>query len=244
MDGRFLEFGDSHVRNFSFLFGPPGDGSLFSRTMPMGTGAILNLSVRTVDVGAVRGMCYLRVDVVRGTGPAAGVVGTLLSGYVSSGRGIAWPGSPLEDPMDGRGWHHLQQSAVPAAGADCVQTVPTQTDWRLYSVDAQLTTSAVAGNRSVFLVLKQSGVVLWRSMSSLAQPPSSSRGHTWMAGASNTPATGILAGLGSLPVDFRINNLAAAMTIETSTVGIDAGDQWTSLSSFVEERRNPNSSWS
>src|SRR4051812_37666922 len=79
------------------------DGIESTTVITMPAGVLLNLVVRAAGALTSRGQCYVRVDIVRGTTTAV-VLGTLLAGYIGSYGGRAWPGSPLESPVEGPGY--------------------------------------------------------------------------------------------------------------------------------------------
>lgn len=93
-----------------------------------------------------------------------------------------------------------------------------------------LTTSAVAGNRGVALVMKYTGI-LCGSFSAVAVEVASSVFAYSIGAVSIT--TGV-AGFVPIPTpDFLI--LKDGMSIGSQTVALDAGDQWSAIALFVEE---------
>jgi hypothetical protein len=238
--GRFLQEGRATPQDFSYDFVPTSDRIDSTQLLPMGTGALLNVVVRTAGSIIERGQCFVRVDVVRGLTGATIVLGTLLAGYIGSWGGRAWPGTVLESPTEGPGYVVLQLSTAPAAGGNPSIGLPEQTRWRIIGATAVLTTSAAVATRNAILVAMQSSTNVFFSESSFAQGAGQTRQHTWGAGVTNPLLGAGVTGMGALPVPLMLSTRAALdAQIAISTNNIDAGDQWTTLKLLVEEWLNP-----
>lgn len=237
--GRFLEQGDTKPRAFSQTITPLAAGNTETFVLPMGVGVLLNLVVRSNTPLMQPGQCYVRLDVQRGDGGAAIVLGTLMAGYVLSQMGRAWPGSALESPQEGPGWIHYLQSSPPAAGADpqFLSSVPSR--YRLITIDGSLQTSGVAGVRTIYLAAVLDGIVIMRTAAPLTVGPAASVTFNWGAGVGFVPASATLISIGSLPTDLYLDTATGLIQVFTFTSGIDAGDQWTPLTLFVEDWRSP-----
>lgn len=238
--GRFLEEGEETPVPWSYDFTPTSNGEVAATVAPMGTGALINLAVRSANAIVFAGECFVRVDVVRGLTVSSPTLGTLLSGYIGSSVFRGWPGSALEQPLEGPGRVRLRQGSAPAAGAEPTIGLPVQTRWRIRSCNASLQTSAVAGSRFVFAELVQNSVRVFLSPSNIIQAAGQNLTHTFGAGADAPIVAGAISGVGSLPSLCDLETGAAAdALVRFVTVGIDAGDQWTLISALVEEWRNP-----
>jgi hypothetical protein len=235
---RFLLEGGSAPTSNVETIGPVNQLSI-TRFVPMPRGVLLNLAVRTNSLVIQRGQLYAQVDVQRGDGASGTVLGTLVAGYVRAVSGRAWPGSPLEGPDEGPGYVHAIAGNVPAAGADPVLPLPGPAVYRLIALDGVLTTNAVVAARTPLLTISVDGVTVFRASSSFDQPAGTVRGHTFSAGASHAPGTGVVMGLGHLPVDLRLNQSSGSVVPTLTTNGLQAGDQWAGLNLLVEEWRAP-----
>lgn len=121
------------------------------------------------------------------------------------------------------------QVPSPAAGADW-SFVPSQTDHcRLFAVTALLTTSATVANRRPALALADlNALTYYSSDCEYPQVASLAVRYSWAWGASNNVPTALVTGercsLGLPRIDLR-----PADTVESVTLGIQAGDQWSSI---------------
>lgn len=240
LTGRFLRAGEEAALAFAHTFTPNATGVATAFDVGMGAGVILNLVARAVGVQVERGECYVRVDVIRGLTGATIVLGTLLAGYVGSWAGIAWPGSPLESPVDGRGRVKLVQAADPPPGNNATLTIPGQARWRVIAANYLLATDATPATRNPYLQLVQGGTIVYQSESSLAQLASQQHRHNWAAGGVATTGPSALNGQGVLPVEGYVSNRGGLdALVQTVVAGLQLGDQVSDLVALVEEWRNP-----
>lgn len=239
LSGRYVLAGESGVRALQDSFAPTATGLESTKILALPECTLLNLVVRATNATVPTGRCFVRVEVIRGSG-ATIVLGVLIAGYVGSWGGLAWPGTPLTDPSAGAGYVHLEQGGFPAAGFNPVCSLPEQTRWRVLSAQASLTTTAVLGTRSLWLRLVQDSTLVWQSPSSLQQGPGVTRLHAWGAGQSWLADPSGLMGNGGLPVGATLATEGALSAhLDIVAAGLDVGDTWTNLSALVEEWRNP-----
>lgn len=240
LTGRWLARGSTKVDAFSMTFLPSSDGTESVIDMALGAGALLNLVVRPLDQQVEVGQCFVRVDVIRGTG-ATTTLGTLIAGHVGGWGGRAWPGSPLEPPVNGPGWVRAVQASAVGAGLDPSVTGAFNVRWRIKSVTAFLLTSATVINRTPELQWSLNGVTCGRVQSTLDQGATAGRWHTFMAGAAPPAPPTPFAGYGPLPSDFELAaaGLASSFTIAIVTANLQPGDQWSNMAVLVEQWLNP-----
>jgi hypothetical protein len=222
IQGRWLN-AEGKVDVFGFDHVPNSDRTIRSDEFAIGVGAILN-AVVYVSVGSpVVGQTFVILQLTRGRGAAAVVLGTLLQGYVTTYSALAWPGSPIQSSLEGGGYPRRIQGTLPAAGGEQSEVVPAGARWELRTWRARLTTSAVVGNRLPSLVITGGGVqIAWI-------------GWPTNLGASNSylyfMSQGIVA---SGAVGWAQDNVAlpqgmilsAGDFIQTTTSGLAGGDQY------------------
>lgn len=120
----------------------------------------------------------------------------------------------------------------PAAGAEAVVTIPGGALWRILAVRFELVTSAVVANRFADIILDDGTTEFWRITLAPAQTASQTRQYFLAPNVgfedSVFSGTAIYWPLpeGPYPGGFRIR---------TATVGIDAGDQWSTPALYVLE---------
>lgn len=210
---------------------PTSNRALNSTTFQLTEGFLLSAVCFLAGATVRRGQCFVQVGVVRGAPPTTFVVAGLISDYLVSPEFLPWPGGKWIQPLEGPGARLTITGSVPAAGADIVQTVPTNARWKVVSLRASLTSSAAAGNRNVTAFLGAAGSTYFRGPSNLNQIAGTTQAYS----ASPLTISGLqLAGDAQLPFAPDAYLLAGDQ-FGTSTTGLLAGDQWAAPVFQVEE---------
>ena len=197
----------------------------------LAAGMLSNLHARVTGGATLAGGCFVLVELVRGRLGAVQPLGTLIQGYVSTNQRLAWPGSAIGGSTAVPGLIRSVTGTNPAAGVEISETVPTGAVWRLWSIMATLVTSAVVANRQPILIIDDGVNELLRSEVVVNETASATWRNTWAPfGAWANSGSGFN-GQG-IPPDLR---LAAGYRIRTSTVLIDAGDDWSAPQMWIEE---------
>lgn len=212
----------------------PANNTAALVTIPLAEGYLLSLAVAAVTGSTIRGQTFVRAWIARGpasvTNPNAGLL--LTADYVVKGQPTTWPGGRVISSVEGPGNLAVETVANPAAGADWSLAITTQQRWRIAALNAQLLTSAAAGNRTVRLQLKDSGAVVFYQSAPSANIPASTTAQV-SAGpgqvTSTVDATTINVTLPGTPY------LTQTMTLAVSTLGLLAGDQWSAIRVATEE---------
>jgi hypothetical protein len=118
----------------------------------------------------------------------------------------------------------------PAAGADWTYKFSGPSWYLLRFGLATLTTSAVAGNRPVALVVTYTGIQCGAFIPNLGQIASQVFVYNF-ANTSSITSIGPFVPL-QIPPDILLKD---SMTLGSSTSGILAGDQWSGIALYVEE---------
>lgn len=213
-------------------FAPTADRAVTTMEFDVGPGYLLNVVCFASSGAPKRGQTYAKLEVIRGFGASAIVLGCVCAGYVTATQPIAWPGSPMESSLDGDGYIRSVLGTQPAAGADISETVPTGARWELLSFYAPLTATAAAGNRTTQLTAYTSGSAtkLFVPMAS-AQPPSTTYSYDWAP-----IGVAVSNGLDRFVAPWSTGlGLAAGDTLQTGTGNLAAGDQWGRPSYGVRE---------
>lgn len=113
-------------------------------------GAVLNLTVSGTQANDTDHM-FVKVQLVRGLGAPAIVLGTLLEGYVSGQQSISWPGSPLQHSLDGPGDDIVATANPPVAGAAWTGGVPVGARWELLAIKGSFAADATVASRDILL---------------------------------------------------------------------------------------------
>ena len=211
---------------------PASDRSIAVTDYPLGVGSLLNVTV-FAGAGAPKvGQTYVMVQLVRGTGASAIVLGTLLAGYVTSTQALGWPGSPIAGSLEGGGAYRSIAGATPAPGVDLAETVPTGARWELQHVFATLATSAVAGNRVPYLRKQIGGSNAVFTFNPNPVPAVTFAGLGW---APNIPVAFDAANAAWITPLAQPLVLQAGDVLNTFTFGLQAGDQWGNVRYTVRE---------
>lgn len=232
-----LRFGqaDGAVQAFAETHLPASDRSLVTSDIHLTAGYVLNLVVRAAGGTPIVGQCYVIVDVIRGSGGAAVVLGQMLGGYVSSSQGLAWPGSPIASSLEGPGCERMIQRTTGSAAAFIETFVPVSARWRPSLVYVQYTAPAAGAvtDRTFELYLFDPSHAI---MSKVTQPGAISDGQTgdmtWGRGYPYVVASGVAQSLAPLPMD---TDLVGGSSLFFNVKNRDAGDSIDNLNITVTE---------
>ena len=227
---RLNDRGENHP--FAYDHIPNSDRTIVTTDHPIGIGGLLHLTAFVSGASPLVGQTFVIVQVIRGAGAAAIVLGTLLQGYVTSTQGLGWPGSPIQSSIEGGGYIRQVTGTMPAAGANISETVPAGCRWELQVLNVLLTTSAAAGNRTPFLFIDTPANVIAVSGQSGFVPASSTY---YVQFATNEQCQALTAGgvlEAPIPSPFA---LTAGQRFRTVTVNLAAGDQYVAPYYVVRE---------
>jgi hypothetical protein len=211
---------------------PNTDRTLRHEEYTLGVGQLLNVTVFASAGSPNIGQTYVLVQLVRGSGSAAIVLGTLLGGYVTTTQALGFPGSPIVSSTSAEPAVRLINGTTPPAGVDFSEQCPTGARWQLLSLAAKLQTSAVAATRSPALWFARGTSV------GATYIPVSTVGATeiwrlcWASGS----------GSGGTSVSFTAHTGIGAQQLLTGgdyfqsvVTGMQAGDQWSAVVYYVRE---------
>ncbi len=222
IQARFIDRGGTIQAN-SWDHVPNTDRSIRSDDVELGTGALLNLTVFAGTGAPLVGQTFVMVQLVRGVGAAAIVLGTLLAGYVTATQALGWPGSPIESSIAGGGYVRTITGTTPGVGQDISETVPTGARWELLAVWARLFTSAAVANRFAVFTVFDPANHLVQSAHPNAQVASAQGQYSWANGFNAQLVTATLVYQAPLPMHLAI---LAGQKFTITLINQDAGDQW------------------
>jgi hypothetical protein len=222
--GRLLQ-PDGHIQAFEVFRDQFGTAYL-----DLSEGFLLNITVSGgPSTGSRQTFCI--VALCRGTLGAPVAHAILIAGYLTQTTLLGWPGGPIQSPLEGPGRVYRVIVADPAAGAEISITVPNFRRWRVQSLFATFTTSAVVGSRYCNWLVDDGASVVFRVNDTQAVAASGAAYLTLSPGW-GAPAGG--SGYHYIPLPNHLV-LAAGHRIRTSTTYLDAGDQYSSICPLVEE---------
>jgi hypothetical protein len=202
-------------------FPPTSDRAINTFEFSIGEGYLLNVVAFASSGAPKRGQTFAKLEVIRGLGSAALVLGCVFAGYVTPNQPIAWPGSPIESSTDGDGYTRVIAGTDPAAGAEASETVPPGARWELLDFFVQLATDATVAARRAGIFFDDGSAPYYRSPQPGTVAASAAMDNYWAQGSALETAP--------LP-DVSVANLAAGHRllaghrIRTATNNLKAGD--------------------
>jgi hypothetical protein len=202
--------------------------------LDMAEGFLLSVCATTPTGSVKRGQCWVSIALIRGSGANATVHQSLILDYVETGGALQWPGGVVDDPVSGNGRFRVILGTQPLAGQNILETVPTGARWKVLTFQATLTTAAGGVNRTFRLRILDSGNDYAECGALFSLAGGSTANYVWLSGV--TPGQIDTAFFGAaLPTDTL---LSAGGQLNTVTININAGDQWSaptySLVEWVE----------
>jgi len=206
-------------------------GTESSEDFALDAGALIGLRVGFSRTGLRFGLVWVRVQLIRGLGPGARVIGTLLQGYVSAHNDLAWPGSPLETMHEGHGATVQKAWTLIGAPLAAEVIVPSDRRWRLMAARLEVTTGAVVANRFVeAVVIGDSGVELWRAPAPVVQTAGNTFSYSGGFGVQPSALTGNSRYLLGWPIDLE---LTSSQAIRVDVNNAQAGDSISGLGALL-----------
>lgn len=219
------------VNEYAIDVSPTSDRAATSQIQSIGEGFILSCRTSLVSGNANRGQCYVRAGIQRNTGTPVLPLARLLAGYLTDDYTPSFPFGKIEGPLEGPGIIRVITGTDPAAGAEISETVPTGARWRLFSVRTTFVTDATVANRLETLTLDDGTTIFFRSGTFTNHAASLTWAITWASGVVED-GTNALANTQAIPREVL---LSAGYRINTSTINLQAGDNWGAPILHVEE---------
>jgi len=203
-----------------------------TKEFAVGTGYLLNVSIFPSAGAPTFGQTFVKLQVIRGLGANALVLGTVLQGYVTANQDLGWPGSPIVSSLDGNPTPRVVNGTDPVAGAEFGDFVPQGATWEVLFIRAVFVASAVVGPRSPFLKMSLSGGTLMNiepQYNILANQVST---VFWAQGLNASGVGNLFVQNITLPAKPI---LRSGSDMQSQTAGIDVGDDWSSVVYNVRE---------
>lgn len=156
----------------------------------------------------------------------------LCSGLVYQSKSISWPITNTSDKRPDGGFLTTVTGTNPAAGADIIETVPTNEIWKLKSIRVRFVTDANVANRRIQLFFNINGTYVSTSFADVDQAASLARIYTF-APYGVLPATSYSDKILVVIPDNIV--MTGGSTIETLTTNKQATDNFDSPIVYVEK---------
>lgn len=226
---------DGTISPNDFTVTPDATRAVNTFSFPLDEGFILSAVVFSTSATLLRGQCYVRLLIFRGSLTQQFVGHMLCEGYVTTATSIAFPVGPQEYARSGAGVMRSITGATPAAGTDIVETVPTGAVWRLSAFTARLGTDATVPSRQPILLITDGTSTLAGGGPGAGIGASNTQTFTWTEYGQSVAARNNWL-FGNVPV---MHYLSPGYTIQTTTSNLVAGDQWSLVRYLVEEWIQP-----
>lgn len=216
---------------FQKVLRPDADRLVDTFDLQLAEGFLLNVVI-IHGPATLPGQTWTRATVLRGARPAEIEQAVLCQGYVSTGYWLSWPPGIYDRIADGPGALRSIAGTNPAAGVEITETVPTNVRWRLLLARFTLVTNATVATRRVRLFIDDGTNDLYVGEVEATQAASLTRNYNFAAGLGfqQTAFANSNLGVGIPPVVLR-----EGYRIRTSTVNLQAGDDFAAPRLFVEE---------
>ncbi len=216
---------------------PPTDRSLTYYAMPLTWGYLVAAAAVALAAGTlpVRGQTLVSIRLARGSVASFTTTALLAQDYLTGQGGPAWPPGQIVPGLSGMGFINEVVVNNPAVGAEWNMLFPTGARTRLITLQAQLTTNAVVGNRTPVLDVEGPGGDLYEVIAAFPTPANTTTRYTWWPGSDTARQAG-----GNKANEFFPPNLALEdqWAIVTTTIGKTGGDQWSGIFAWVEQWLN------
>jgi hypothetical protein len=222
--------GDTIAHSFDHV--PNTDRSTRATEHALGTGSVLNVTIFASAGAPQMGHTFVMAQLIRGSGAAAVILGTLLAGYVTTTQALGFPGSPIVPSLQGEPLIRFIAGTVPGAGLNITETVPTGARWELLSLRFNFQSSALAALRRVVVVGIGAGLTAFTAVAFTTQIASELWAHTFAAGLNGRADGGFGAIQSELPARVI---LPPAGGFQTSVFNMQVGDQFSAIVYVVRE---------
>lgn len=210
-----------------------GNGNEQTKFIPLVEGWLLSVTVYFNSAQVPTGTTYVQVFLVR-SGTAQVVWPTLLIGeYINSFYHLAWPGSPVIQPVNGRGWPNTKVAAAVGAGANITLQLDIHHRFVIDYVQVTLATAAAVANRLVQLNLFD-GVRTFAVIPSNATQTASTTFQYFFAKGMQYIIYNTTEVFAPFPLDMESPS-DAPLLITAAAFGLQAADQFSNM--FVRTRQ-------
>lgn len=217
---------------FSATHVPNTDRSAAMTVITMPIGELLNAIVWAETGSPQAGQTFVRIAVRRGAGAAFERLGVIIQGAVTANAARAFPGSPVQSPLDVEPYLRTIAGTTPAAAAVISETVPTSVRWELLNWNFQFATSALAANRVHYLNALLAGAIVSSVVHNDTIPGSAI--YFCVYAPNLVYLTDRNNGKTQSPMPQRLV-LTAGAVLSTGAIGMLAGDQFSSITYTVRE---------
>jgi hypothetical protein len=231
---RLLRAMDGAIVAGQFVLQVPNTRAVTVHTQSLTEGFLLSCSAKA-SVARSRGQTFARLFLGSGPYGAGQPSYMLMADYVTTAMAPAHPNGRQLSPTEGPGVT-IALSTAPAVGSDFIFIVPANTRWQVLGLQGIFVTGAAVPVRSpsMFTRFLATTPDFIQENQMVANPGTSYR-YNWGAGlaaqvdALNESTQPLILGTALTP------NAGAIAAVGSRTVGIDPGDQWTTVQLYAIE---------
>jgi hypothetical protein len=201
---------------------PSSDRTAKSDDIVLGVGAVMNITTFATAGAPKFGQCFVIVQLIRGIGAAAVVLGTMLQGYVTQRQALGWPGSPIQSSFSGEPPVLQIASGPHALGTDWHIECPAGARWSIENIFTGLVTVGAA-TRIAITQISRGGVFTAFINPTQSQVGALSANYTWAPNLLYDQK--ITSTIQNCPLPAPCM-LSAGDQIGGFTIGLTVFDQW------------------
>lgn len=225
---------NGRVEETQFTLRPLNTRATISLTLAVSEGYLISLAA-TATIATTRGQTFARAFINRPIFGATAPAQTIFADYVTTLVSSGYPNGRVLSPTEGPGNVFLFTSAIPALATDWIVNMPSNTRWKIRSINAQLNTSAVVANRLPGVGISQGGTTVYVANSTAQQAASANVNYSFVPLLPYTENTATQTFI-PIPPDLLMSTSSGqASLIRSNTASLQAGDAWTAAALLVEE---------
>jgi len=190
------------------------------------------VSVVDIDGVLAQGQTFCRLSLMLD----GEIIHEFASGWVYTQKSISWPGGENQDLRPDGGFLGEEVSADPAAGSEISITVPAGEIWKINAIRYQLTTDANVASRTPHLIFTLPTSTIIDLYNAANQQASSTKKYSYAPTGNPIDTQSDDDFFTSIPQNLM---LLPTSTITTETVAIQAGDNYSAMSVYIERFFTP-----
>jgi hypothetical protein len=211
---------------------PNSDRTVKTDDYPLAAGFVTNVTVFAASGSPLIGQCYVKLQLLRGIGAGAFVMGTLLGNVVTQTHAAGWPGSPIVSPLEVEPYVRFIVGTKPGAGAEITEMCPTNARWELMQLTSVITASGAVANRSLDLQAPGGQFQPRLFLSNVVATAGQAWRVQWAPNIPNIVNAGFTRATGAFAERCL---LTGGKAFSTLTTGLDVGDQYEAPEYIVRE---------
>lgn len=222
---------ENEIKEGKIVTIPLTAGGVLTLPIPVTESWILSISLQCLVSVANGQWTFAQVQLARSPNFTSLDYGLIWEGYIPLNTATGWPGIASKEITDGPGVLRSIVGSIPGVGVEISETVPAFRNWNLIAFHVALNTSVTVANRTPNVLIDDGVNLLLNSGSGFSQTASLSIDYYYAGGMFRGDNLNGSVGI-TAP---NLIPLKAGYRIRTSTLNIQANDQWQAPKYLVRE---------